>query len=59
MELWIERPSGLQLPDGCFQCPECGVAIKRSLVPAHTKEAFGEQVFFDSRIEIKRIQPWL
>lgn len=26
---WLERPSGEKLPDDCYECPKCMVAIRR------------------------------
>ncbi len=51
-EFWLERPSGFKLPDACFQCPECGVAIKRVDHPREVGDGYG-------RVTLEKIRAWL
>ena len=43
--LWIETLSGLKLPDGHYQCPECKKAIRVVCDPGELVEVEGNSFF--------------
>lgn len=58
-EEWIERPSGLRLPEDCFQCPVCAVAFKRVLQRQKLNKRQQEWWGCGSFIKLERIPAWL
>lgn|GEM_PF-1975802 len=58
-EKWIERPSGYRLPDDCFQCPVCAVAIKRVLHRPTIKAGAPVPWYYGSYITLEKIPAWL
>lgn len=59
---WVERPSGLKLPEDCFQCPSCSVAIKRVRVkvqPELVADAVRPWWYGRSYIKLEKIPAYL
>lgn len=56
---WIERPSGLQLPMDCFQCPKCSVAIKRVTHRPALPPGGEVPTWYGSYITLEKIPAWL
>ncbi len=54
--LWIQTLSGLKLPDGYFQCPECKTAIRVVCDPGEVVDVEGKYLYIPGAKTIESVE---